>query len=79
MIKLPVIVGIDNEGAIFTVSNIMTMSHTKHVDTIYMYVNEYVESDIVKIVLKSAKNDIDIFKKKQKWRMLWKTLKEDER
>ena len=32
VVKYPVIVRVDNVGAIFMTSNIMTTSHTKHVD-----------------------------------------------
>ena len=44
--------------------NIMTISHTKHVDIQYKYVNEYVEDGIVMIIfVKSAENDNDILTK----------------
>ena len=43
------------------VSNITTMSCTKHIPIRYKYVNEYVEDRIVKIVfVKSAEHDNDI-------------------
>ena len=42
-------------------SNIMTMSHTKHVDIRYKYVNEHVEDGIVKLIfVKSPDNDSNI-------------------
>ena len=64
MVKYPVMVRVDNVGAIFMASNIMTTSHTKHVDIQYKYVNEYVEDGIVKIIfVKSADNDSDILTK----------------
>ena len=45
-------------------SNIMTMSHTKHLDIWYKYVYEYVEDGIVKIIfVKSADNDSNILTK----------------
>ena len=57
-IKYPVMVWVDNVGTIFIASNIATISHTKHVDIRYKYLNEYVEDGIVEIVfLKSAEND----------------------
>ena len=47
-VKLPVIVRVDNVGAMFTASNITIMSYTKCMDIRYKYVIEYVE-DRVKI------------------------------
>ena len=47
-VKYPVMVRVDNLGAIFVASNIMTTSHTKHVNTQYKYVNEYMEDGIHK-------------------------------
>ena len=49
-VKYPVMVRVDNVGAIFIASNIMTTSRTTHVDIWYKYVNEYVEDGIVKII-----------------------------
>ena len=64
MVKYPVMVRVDNVGAIFMASNIMTTSHTKHVDIWYNFVNEYVEDGIVKIIfIKLADNDSDILTK----------------
>ena len=63
-VKYPVMVRVNNVGAIFMASNIMTTSHTKHVDIWYKYVNEYVEDGIVKIIfVKSADNDSNILTK----------------
>ena len=56
---------VDNLGAIFMVSNIITTCHTKHVDIRCKCVNEYVEDRVVKIIfVKSAENDNDILTKK---------------
>ena len=56
-VKLPVIISVDNVGAIFMVSSISASSHTKHVDIRYKYVTKYVEDGIVKIVfMKSSDN-----------------------
>ena len=63
-IEYSVMVRVDNVSAIFMASNIMTISHTKHVDIWYKYVNEYVEDGIVKIIfLKSADNGSNILTK----------------
>ena len=57
-------VRVDNVGAIFMTNNITTKSHTKHMVIRYMYVNEYVEDDIVKIIfVNSTDNDSNIFTK----------------
>ena len=63
-VKLPVIVHVDNVGAIFMVSNVTTTSGTKHADIRYKYVNKYVEDVMMKIMLvKSEENDNDVLTK----------------
>ena len=63
-VKYPVMVRVNNVGALFMATIIMTTSHTKHVDIPYKYVNVYVEDGIVKIIFaKSADNDSDILTK----------------
>ena len=42
-VKFPIVVRVDNIGAIFMSKNVTTTSRTKHVDVRYKYVNEYVE------------------------------------
>ena len=65
VVKYPVMVRVDNVGAILIASNIMTISHMKHVDIWYKYVNKYVEDGIIKIIfVKSADNDSNILTKK---------------
>ena len=60
-VNYPVTVRVNNIGALFMANNIITASHTKHVDIRYKYVNEYVEDGIVKIIfVKSIDNDSDI-------------------
>ena len=39
-VKYPVMVRVDNAGAIFMASNITTTCHTKHIDIRYKDVNE---------------------------------------
>ena len=54
----PFIVRVDNVGAIFMASNIITMPHTKQVDIRYKYVNEYVDDGVIKIIfVESTDND----------------------
>ena len=50
VVKYLVTVRVNNVGAIFMASYIMTTSQTKHVDIWYEYVNEYVKDGIVKII-----------------------------
>ena len=66
MIKVtfPIIVCVDNIGAIFMSGNITTTSRTKHVDIRYKYVNEYAEDGVIKIIfVKSEDNNSDILTK----------------
>jgi hypothetical protein len=63
-VKLPVIVGVDNIGAIFMTENVYTNSRTKHVDVRYHFVREFVEEVFVKIVfVRSEHNTSDGFTK----------------
>ena len=60
-VQYPVMVRVDDVGAIFMASKITTISHTKHVEIRYKYVNEYVEDEVIKIIfVKSADNDSNI-------------------
>jgi hypothetical protein len=63
-VKLPIIVRVDNVGAIFMSENVSTSSRTRHVDIRYHYVREYVEEGFIKIIfVKSAENIADGFTK----------------
>ena len=63
-VKLPIIVNVDNIGAVFMANNKSTNSRTKHVDIRTKYVNQYVEDGIIKVVfVKSEDNVADIFTK----------------
>lgn len=57
-IKLPMIVHCDNIGAIFLSYNAKVSQRTKHIDTRYKYVGEYVEEGIAKIVFVRSENNI---------------------
>jgi hypothetical protein len=46
-VKLPIIVRVDNIGAIFMTENVSTSSRTKHVDVKYHFVCEYVEDGFI--------------------------------
>ena len=64
LVKYLDMVRVDNTGAIFMTSNITNKSHTKHQDTRYKYVNEYVEDRVVKIIFKFTDNNSSILTKK---------------
>jgi hypothetical protein len=57
-VKLPVIVRVDNVGAIFMSENVSTSSRTKHTDTRYHFVREFVEEGFVKIVFVRSEDNI---------------------
>ena len=64
LVEYPVRVRVDNTGAILITSNVITISHTKHVVMRYKYINEYVEDGIIEIIfVNSAGNDSNIFTK----------------
>ena len=63
-VRLPVIVRVDNMGAIFLSENITISNNTKHVDIHSKFVKEYCENSIVKILfIQSENNVLDIMTK----------------
>jgi len=63
-LEYPITVNVDNIGAIYLTKNATTGSRTKHVDTRYHFVREYVEDGIIKVVfVRSEDNHADIFTK----------------
>ena len=63
-IDLPIVVRVDNVGAIYMTENTTTSSRTKHVDTRYHFVREFIDDNFLKIVfVRSEDNDADIFTK----------------
>ena len=63
-VTLPVIVHVDNVGAIFMSKNVTTTSRSKHIDICTKYENEYVEDGVLKIIfVKYQDNDSDIITK----------------
>jgi hypothetical protein len=59
-----IIVNVDNIGAIYLAQNATTGNRTKHIDTRYHFVREYIEQGIMKVIfVRSAENDADIFTK----------------
>ena len=49
-IQFPIEVNVDNIGAVYLSKNATTGNRTKHIDTRYHFVREYIEDGIVKVV-----------------------------
>jgi hypothetical protein len=63
-VKIPIIVKTDNVGAIFMSENASTGVRTRHVDTRYHFVREFIEDGFIKIeFVRSVENDSDVFTK----------------
>ena len=62
--KLPIKVHVDNIGAIYLAKKATTNNKTKHVDTRYHFVREYIEKgEVVIKFMRSGENDSDIMTK----------------
>ena len=63
-VELPIIVRVDNIGAIFMAENRAVSQRTKHVDTRLRFVNEFIEKGFIKIrFVKTDENNADLFTK----------------
>jgi kynurenine formamidase len=63
-IAKPIIVNIDNVGAIFVAENSSATKHTRHIDARYHFVREYIVDGEIKIIfVMSKKNLADMFTK----------------
>jgi len=63
-LEYPITVNVDNIGAVYLTKNATTGSRTKHIDTRYHFVREYIEDGIVKVqFVRSEENHADIFTK----------------
>ena len=63
-VEYPIIVHVDNIGAVYLANSACGSNRTKHVDTRYHFVREYVEDGILKIIyVKSDDNDADVMTK----------------
>ena len=63
-VELPIIVRVDNVGAIFIGSNVAISQRSKHIDIRYHFVREFVHEGFIKIIfVKTEENDADIFTK----------------
>ena len=63
-LKYPITVNVDNIGAVYLAKNATTGNRTKHIDTRYHFVREYIEDGILKVLfVRSEENDADLFTK----------------
>ena len=78
-VKLPIVIRVDNLGAVFMSENVSVSQRTKHVDVRYRFVQEFVFDGFIKVIfVKTENNDSDIFYEKP-WRGFTRaSLKEDD-
>jgi hypothetical protein len=63
-VETPIVVRVDNVGAIFMAENVSVSQRTKHIDVRYRFVQEFVMDGFLKIIfVRTADNDADIFTK----------------
>ena len=75
-IEYPIIVHVDNTGAIFLANNETLGQRTKHIQTCYHFTREYVQDGVLKIVyILSKNNDADIFTKNTDEKDFWRHTK----
>ena len=59
--NLPILVNVDNVGAIYLASNATTSQRTRHIDVHYHFMRNYMEEGTVKIIfVQSEDNDADV-------------------
>jgi hypothetical protein len=63
-VRLPIVVRVDNVGAIFMSENVSASSRTKHIDIRYNFVREFVADKFIKIIfVRTEENISDVFTK----------------
>ena len=63
-VQLPIVMRVDNVGAIFMSENTSTSGRTKHIDIRYWYVNEMILDGFLKVLfVKTSENVADVFTK----------------
>ena len=63
-VKYPIVVRVDNAGAIYIANNEGLGKRTKHIDMKFHFVREHMEDGILKILYVCSKeNDADVFTK----------------
>ena len=63
-VRLPIVIRVDNIGAIFMSENVAVSQRTKHIDVRYRFVQQFVIDGFIKVIfVKTIDNDADIFTK----------------
>ena len=63
-VKSPITVRVDNIGAIFMSENVTTSDRTKHIDTRFRFVNEFIADGFIEVIFVRTKENVaDIFTK----------------
>ena len=63
-VTLPIVIRVDNVGAIFIGTNMPVSQRSKHIDVRYHFVREFVHDGFIRIIfVKTKDNDADIFTK----------------
>ena len=66
-VKTPIIVRMDNVGAMYIATNPSTNTRTRHIDIRYHFVREHVENGVIQIIfVRTDENTADIFTKNVK-------------
>ena len=61
---LPIIINVDNVGAIFLAENMSATARTRHVDARYHFIREMIVDNLIKVIfVRTDDNDADIFTK----------------
>jgi hypothetical protein len=58
IVEIPIIVRVNNVGAIFMSENASTSSQTRHVDIRYHFVREYVEDGFIRIIFVCSEENL---------------------
>ena len=63
-VNYPIIMNVDNQGAVFLAQNDRASIRTCHINVRYHFVREYMENRMVKIMfVRSEENNLDVFTK----------------
>jgi len=63
-VEMPIIIKVDNQGAIFIAENMNVSPKTKHIDVRYHFIREFIFEGYIKVVfVRTEKNVTDIFTK----------------
>ena len=60
-LKLPIVIRVDNIGAIFMSENVAISNRTKHVDVRYHFVREFVQDEFIKVIFVRSEDMMQIY------------------